>query len=210
MQPITHVILGQPPAPLRTALSVIGERLYGLTAKTPIFRDTPDRIATSCVFLSLVVCDTLRQAGFTAEPRPCALAVEKRGVHQLVIGNPTDKDANAWSWAGHLIVCAEGVLIDPSLGQARRPEWPRLPDIAAAPLFTPPRDGSLDNRPMPLLSAMIHAAEGFRALWFDTPENTRWIGSPDTQPDRRRRLADKLSLAIGAAIQRDPTRHRTE
>ena len=193
---VTHQIIGTPPARLHRALMVIGGRLYPLAAKTPAFRAQPERLRISCVFLALSVRDALRSAGFQAEVRSVALAVEKAGVRQVVIGSPADRDAGPGSWAGHLVVLAEGFLIDPSVGQARRPEWKDLTDILTAPCFDPPRAGSLDEQPMTLLSALIGRQEGVRMLWYDSPENQRWEKGGDARPDRRYRLVEKLTAAL--------------
>src|SRR5436190_5914768 len=122
-----------PPAKLLKALAVIADRLHPVLAKGGF------RTHDSCVLLSLAVRDFLQAIDFTdAVATPVTVVVREfkpggEQGHSLGIGVPGDRAVAPERWAGHMVVTLPkcGWLIDTTLYQAARPQWPELPGMVA-------------------------------------------------------------------------------
>lgn len=91
---------------------------------------------TSCITAALAVRDFLRSIGVTAEVKSVVMDIRNPNVMRAgTCGAPESVGPSAREmkgWHGHLVVVLpnDGILIDPTFGQFRRPwcEW--IPDVA--------------------------------------------------------------------------------
>lgn len=189
-------VLEMPPVDLARALAVIAEYLHAEYDAAPwIARQ--DKSKESCILASLAVRDFLFRAGFRdAELRACVFAIiaEKNGerLHSLGIGNPQGPDPKIkHRWDGHAVVTAGGWLIDTTLYQAVRPQWPTLPGMMAMPLAKP----GLTFWDLPVLAG-LEGSDGDADIamgWLDQPTNKSWKSAPDKLRKRHwREVADRL------------------
>jgi hypothetical protein len=204
-----QVVGGQPPAKLVKALAVIAHVLHPAFSRLP-FMAHPDKSKESCVLSSLTVRDFLWKIGFReATVAPVyvivrALDRDGREIHSVgcgdhaaipiqarVHGHVTDTK-NYWS--GHLVVLVKGWLIDPTLYQANRKEWPELPGMVAAPVFMDERGG------MVLVSgSSAKRDDGSEVLlsWWAQPHNRRWKDGGDAKKERRVAVVKELVKRFG-------------
>ncbi|MBK1666738.1 hypothetical protein CKO28_01590 [Rhodovibrio sodomensis] len=184
------VAFTDPPSDLLPILRVIGHDLHRILGKK---NSVPEgRSRRSCIWASLTVRDLLRHSGFPdAEVAPCLLRIQ--GVdpeaelrRELVIGEEPDNPGDP-GWTGHLVVIARDWMIDPTLGQARRPWWRKLPEIAATPTIDP-----ADR-----ISFILSADRTTAVEWVARPDLDDWQTAPDAARERRlvevRKLARKLA-----------------
>ena len=193
------MIVAEPPPPrLAQALAVIAEYLHPALDMSPMA--IPGKSRISCILCSLVVRDFLFRGGFRdAQLRPVVFVIraedeDGRELHSLGVGNPQGPDprkGNAWD--GHAVVTAGGWLIDTTLYQANRPQWPALPGMLAVPLMD---DLGLKVMGLPMLSGFVGAGPSESRIdlaWGDQPTNKLWRDAPDAQrPVARRRVVDFL------------------
>lgn len=175
-----------PPPRLAKALTVIGSQLRGrLLIEGYATKD-------SCILTALVVRDVLLEIGFhDAQVLPVTFivrATDARGMplHSLAVGESFNKDAPG-RWVGHLVTVMRhtGWLIDPTLEQARRPQWPMLTAQAAVPLRTPVR---LRKQTRPIAGfALEDGATGRKveATWLAMSGRGDWQNAPDSIASRR-------------------------
>jgi hypothetical protein len=185
-----HVLEPYPPAKLLKALAVIADTMHASFDADPGIKLFYSR--RGCVLSSLTVRDFLVQLGFKAIVRPVATVIwaERDGkmLHSLAIGAPHDKRTLPESWKGHLVVTVKfplagtEFLVDTTLYQCRRPQWPALPGMLALPVATKPVRGwwGLD------LFASATMGEDVLIAWFDHPKNKSWSRGPDGRDPYRR------------------------
>jgi len=193
-------VVGLPPARLTAALAILAEHFHE-TAKQIMWRSPPNKSKESCILCAAAVRDFLFRAGWRdAELRPVVFAciAERDGelLHSLGIGNPKGPDpAIVHRWDGHAVVLAGGWLIDPTLYQAKRPAWPSLPGMIAAPLSEPGHT----FWGLPMLTGFECADPENGAVvamgWLDQPHNRKWKQAPDYQ--RRRYWQTIASVLLG-------------
>lgn len=203
-------VIGMPPAKLVKALAVIAAGLHPLYASLPWIK--PGHSRTACILTSLTVRDFLFRIGFTdAEVAPCMFAIRAfRGVeqlHSLGLGDPDPRQHSkigkeSRGWPGHLVVKLPKAewLIDTTLFQARRPQWPDLPGMLAVPLIESRDPAHRYYEMFPLSGAVGVNDDGTTVdiLWLDQPKNKWWRQSPDGRDRRRRQLVvDALVRQFG-------------
>jgi len=175
-----------PSTRLLKALGIVARHLHDTFDRDPRFDLLYSRRA--CVLASLTVRDFLRHLGFAAQVCPVATVVwaERDGqkLHSVGIGAPHDQRRRDGYWCGHLVATVEGLLIDPTLYQAKRPAWPELPGMMAIPLMPRPwRRGWWGLKIM----AGLDLPDGTTLVgWFDNPRNDDWRRGPDALDDKRR------------------------
>lgn len=147
----------------------------------------------SCILSTLAVRDYLRMIGIPAVAAPVYLSVRavdkatdteiwSAGVgDHIAAGQGRDSEGNGWS--GHLVAVMPtlGWFIDPTLDQMRRPHWPSLPCMAAAPLDPAWRQ---PGGKFGLMGADLDDRTIF-VVWTSQPHNKAWRHAPDAVPDRR-------------------------
>jgi len=183
------------PSPrLETALAAISAYLH--PACDVVY--PPGYSKGGCILCSHIVRDFLSGVGFIAKVMPVGLVIwaTERGVelHSICVGMPalTAPDAirpERRGWDGHMVVLVHDggstpLLIDTTLGQARRPQWPELPTMIASDTiaagerhkFTLSGHGALAgcDHHDPLRDYKLHIR------WFATPRNDVWKGTPDS------------------------------
>lgn len=192
-------VAGPPPGKLAAALTIIATHLHDEFDRAG--HTKPDKSKESCILASATVREFLFRAGFRdAEMRPCVFVIiaEKHGefLHSLGIGNPKGPDPKITGrWDGHAVATASGWLIDTTLYQAKRAQWPALPGMVAAPLIPPGDGGELFG--LPIVSGLVGKDPQNDAdvtlAWLDQPTNKSWKTAPDYQRKRdRSAIADRL------------------
>ena len=194
---------GKPPLKLTKALTVISEMLHPTWAFDHL--DGSDISKTSCVLASLTVRDFLFRAGLrdaAVEPVFTYMEAQQDGamIHNLGIGKPDVPASSPNHWAGHMVVVLReaGFLIDTTLYQAQRPQWPDLPNMIATPLNG---DGKFLGAYQALGGLHIPPDEtgySFDIAWFHVPQNTGWKKAPDVENMRRKRklIVEKMTATL--------------
>jgi hypothetical protein len=169
----------------------------------------------ACIMSALTVRDALQQLGYSARVKPVALLLRavKGGqmLHSLGVGlrdiHGFDAVAQGTGWDGHLVVIAEGHLIDPMLPKYRREAWAdALPEhVRALPLA--PHNLKLK----PIISAkaqrVVAAFERtrddylFQAVWFAAPGNNEWHGTRAATEDRTDFVRELVENGIRDGLQ---------
>jgi hypothetical protein len=186
------LVCGRPPLKLTKALAVISDMLH--RTWTFDMLDGFDISKRSCVLSSLTVRDFLFQSGIhdaVVEPVFTYMEARQDGVtiHNLGIGKPDEPASSPKHWAGHMVVVSReaGYLIDTTLYQAQRPQWPDLPNMIAAPLNG---DGKVFGEFNALGGLQIPpdvTGYSFDLAWLHTPDNVEWKRAPDVENMRRKR-----------------------
>jgi hypothetical protein len=187
-------------AKLTKALAVVASVLHpAYDALLP----TKDKSKESCVLCSLTVRDFLWKIGFK-DARVTTVylalrAVDAQGneVHSAGVGDhlsgrvPLAPSAGRpreerGYWNGHMVVevPSEATLIDCTLFPMRRPAWPKLPGMIAAPIFEGPPSFGMEH-----ISAIAIDQENGNMLnmWWVREPNERWRDGGDAK-DRALRL----------------------
>lgn len=194
---------GQPPAKLIKALAVVSAYLHPAFERQPWI--VPGKAKRSCVLCSLAVRDFLWKVGFKeASVAPVyvivrAIAEDGTEIHSAGAGDHAAIPAQAavhghvvdtrYDWSGHLVVLVNGWLVDTTLYQAQRPQWPELPGMIAAPLLMDDRSG------MTLVSGSYAKRDDGSELllsWWAQPHNTRWRSAGDAKKERRAAVVKEL------------------
>jgi len=182
--------IGNPSPPLAGALAFLGDRLH-----PTIEEKTKCEIGYSwgaCILSSLVARDVLRGLGFTADEAPVIFRIRKRCGDrlnkELFIGDPSHSNAPRM-WNAHMVVLVESLLVDFTLAQAWRWEWPHLPRMLAATVCKD--GGSLDGK-FPRLLQLGDDPDEVEASWFHHPAKTDWKAVPDARPRFRKGAVRKL------------------
>ena len=191
------LLLADPPARTRAALDLIGDRLHPELAKHP---KVGARSQQACILAALTVRDLLLAAGQRARVRPCRVQILRRDpegtpTHELVIGDPDDTHASG-HWNGHMIVETGELAIDPTLGQARRPQWPDLPLMLALPTLS--SRGGVDDADPPGDAPITHLRSADRDVevrWWPLDDKS-WTGAPDARAQRRRKAVQNLAQKL--------------
>ena len=194
------LVCGKPSLKLTKALAVIADLLHDEWA-----RDGYAVSKRSCVLSSLCVRDFLFQAGIrdaVVEPVFTYMEAQQDGVmtHNLGIGKPDEPASSPSHWPGHMVVVSrqEGYLIDTTLYPARRPHWPDLPNMIAAPLNGSGRVFGEFNALGGLHIPQDASGYSFDIAWLHTPLNVSWKRAPDVNNLRRKRkrIVDKMTQTL--------------
>jgi hypothetical protein len=193
-----------PPAKLLKALAVIADTLHPVFDADTTIRPFASR--GSCVLSSLTVRDFLIGIGFKAFLQPVAAVIWAQGpdgkqLHSLAIGAPHDGDSCPLDnrWNGHAVVTVKfrgsEYLIDTTLYQVRRKQWPELPGMIALPTIpAAERVRSWWGLGVFATASMDDIFVG----WFDNPKNKAWEQGPDGRdPFRRASAIRKLTERFG-------------
>lgn len=168
----------------------------------------------SCILASLAVRDFLWKKGFSeASVVPVyivirATDVEGNELHSLGCGDhsampwtkPTDPVDTDRRWSGHAVVLLPklGWLVDTTLFQAKRPQWPGLPGMMAVPIYREARpfvDGLAQLGGVTAVNR--DNGSSVEVLWLAQPTNKRWRTAPDANPHRRAPVVKKLVEQFG-------------
>lgn len=186
------VVFGDPSSVLLSALKIIGNDMHTLLSK---HKDPKDQITSKerCVLASLTCRDFLLELGIEAEVSPCSLrisAIDKSGkpFRHLFLGDPESPDAKD-PLPGHMVVLADGFLVDTTIYQAIRPEWKMVPPMIAIPIQRLPTE--VDG--MSPLASFSGEEEGNNifAVWLDRPE-LDWEDAPDAAASLREAVVQEL------------------
>jgi hypothetical protein len=184
-------VVGMPPAKLAKALAVIADTLHPSFNANPKIK--PDHSKRSCVLCSLTVREFLTKIGFAdaAVASVATFLFADRGetrLHSAGIGSPEDHRKIDGNWCGHMVVTVAGYLIDTTLYQAMRPQWPDLTGQIAVPLYAP-EEPEVKMFDLALLAALSITEDDyeFNIGWCDRRINNGWRHGPDAR-DRLRRI----------------------
>jgi len=155
-----------------------------------------------CILCSLTVRDFLQDIGFKgARVQPVAFVVRtdtKAGktLHSLGIGVPQDQRQLKGKWNGHLVVIVDDWLIDTTLYQAQRPQWPALPGMMAIPLIPDPKFHK--NMAMVAGISLTNKEDNSTTIakWH-ARRNGGWVTAPDSMNSRRSLTVSMMASAFG-------------
>lgn len=197
------LVCGRPPLQMTKALAVIAEHLHPTWTFDVLGGYEISKF--SCVLSSLTVRDFLFTAGLrdaVVEPVFTYMEAQQNGetIHNIGIGKPDEPASSPKHWAGHMVVVLRdaGYLIDTTLYQAKRPQWPDLPNMIAAPLNGNGRVFGEFNALGGLHIPPDDTGYSFDIAWLHTPLNTTWKRVPDVENMRRKRklVVEKMSAAL--------------
>jgi hypothetical protein len=196
-------VIGTPPAKLLKAIAVISEMLHPSFNANPNIK--PDHSKRSCVLCSLTVRDFLQAIGF-ADASVASVSVvmfASRGskpLHSIGIGVPIDNRKIDGQWCGHMVATVAGWVIDTTLYQAKRPQWPDLTGQIAVPLY-PPGAAVVRMFDWPMITGFqLTKDDGYQFLtaWCDRKDNNTWHRGPDAVDiERRRPSVDAMVACFG-------------
>lgn len=191
------VTIGEPSPQLNVALQFLGENLHPVLDQVKILPRGWSRSA--CILCSLTVRDFLRACGIAAEVRSVAAFIfivePGKPLARLMIG-ADDTVAKPGIWPGHMVVTAEGFLIDTTMHGIDHPRV-RCPRMAAVPL-------AKTNQPVVNGHAVIADFSvktrdlGLQITWLDRSEND-WRQQPDACAKKHRRKV--LAKLLNARMQ---------
>ena len=198
-------VAGDFPPKVIKALAAIADALH------PAF-DRQDWIAPgwskqSCVLTSLTCRDFLLGLGYVdARVRSCALVVRAeeagRELHSLGIGDvPGQPPTPAGRWNGHMVVTVPSVrlLLDTTIYQAIRPQWPALTGMMAALILPQPGSFTVFGK-RPIAGTELRdddRAYAANLLWLDDRSNRVWRSGGDAQEWRRQVTLAALRDSFG-------------
>jgi hypothetical protein len=198
-------VAGDFPAKVMKALAAIADALH------PAF-DRQDWIAPgwskqSCVLTSLTCRDFLAGLGFIdAVVSPCALVVRAeeagRELHSLGVGDiPGQPATPAGRWNGHMVVTVPSVrlLLDTTIYQSIRPQWPALTGMMATQLLAQPASFTVYGK-HPIAGIELREedrAYAVNVLWLDDRSNRVWRRGGDAQEWRRQVTLGALRDSFG-------------
>lgn len=204
-------VTDHPPERLALAIEIIG--LYLHQAYAAERRIGEGLSQKSCILMAATVRDFLYRVGFRdAQVRPVVFFIEAirndEVIKQLGIGNPEGPQKREDAFDGHMIVTAEGWLIDPTLFHATpREQWPTFPTMMAQPLFK--GDPAIEWFGLPVLTggAVPENDQGnlVRWAWLDQPINTDYLTSGDWRKKfKRERVTDLMVRIFRAKEKAEP------
>ena len=197
-------IVGEPPLKFIKALAAVAAALH------PAFDEIvrPGQSKESCVLCSLTVRDFLWKVGFkdarvvTVYTVIRAVGDDGVEIHSLgvgdhngtvpTLGGRTLKDTPE-RWSGHMVVevPSAGYIVDTTMYQMMRPQWPVLTGMLATPIE---RDGThsfgLDN--LADVGATQPDGSMVAVRWLLQP-NERWRAAPDAERARRAPVVKALA-----------------
>lgn len=198
-------VVGRPPAKLIKALAVIADSLHAEYARLPWIAHA-NKSKESCVLCSLTVRDFLFKIGFTdvvVAPVYCVIRAMKEDgqlLHSLAIGETNlSAPKRHGRWNGHMVVLlpTDGYLIDTTLYPARRPQWPELPTMIAAPINRAVAGQIFGLSPLAGLSFGALDGAGGDIVWLDQPKNKLWRDGSDAKKPRRQTVVNALVQKFG-------------
>lgn len=209
------LVCGQPERQLKTALKTIALYLHPLWAFDHF--DGSEISKQSCVLCSLTARDFLFQCGFKDVKVTTVFTVmqalqDGEVTYSLGIGKPGEKPNGPGRWPGHMVVeiPSIGLIVDTTLYQAKRPQWPDLPGMIATPTN---RTGTLFDHPvMAAISTAEDKGYQFSVWWLEVGGNDGWKGSPDAERHRRRRkqVVEKLLIRFKSHLRSEEIAQRHE
>ena len=177
-------------------------------------RIVPGASKGSCIMSALTARDLMWKLGWKdAAIMPVYLRVEgwhgDKGLWSVGVGDhdtfhahhsrpgfkPLVDRTTGPGWNGHAVVIspAANVLIDPTIGQCRRDQWPTLPEMLVVELLpdTPSPNLMPSHAPIIGFDWVEHQdvpetrADRVRVHYTAQPFNTRWRDAPDAERTRR-------------------------
>jgi hypothetical protein len=205
-------IFGSPQDRFVAAMKIVSSHLH------QGFRPTFGEISkNSCVLASLTVRDFLFRAGFrdvVARPVRVLMRASREGkeLNSVGVGYQHEGKGDPRRWAGHMAVYSPSLnyLVDTTLFQAQRKDWPFLPGMIAVPLRDSPNDQVIFGL-KPITGMSIEIPEdnySFEIVWVDDPKNNTWKNAPDRSKRRREAVVEAM-LSAFATAEREPTKKET-
>ena len=161
---------------------------------------------------SLTARDFLRRVGFrdaVVAPVYFTISASRSGeeIHSLGVGDhvaagQADLPLYGNGWNCHLVVTVGGRLVDTTLYQVQRPQWPGLPGMVAVRLAGRQHKPMFGHAPIAGARAMDGRAL-VEMLWLDQPDNRSWRHGPDTAPQRR---VNVIRQMMAIAVRKVPWR----
>jgi hypothetical protein len=148
---------------------------------------------STCILTSYALDDVLRRMGINSYPLRVEGAVSPNevGLKGTLLGRPGGKAAKPGMWNGHLVVAIEKEwLLDPTLDQANRREWPACARVG--PAVVKLNDEFWDGKPVFIsmndsLVRYVHVKQHGFAKW------------PAARPSHWRALANRIMAKATAA-----------
>lgn len=190
------VVVGTIPARLVAPLEFLGNNLHSTLDDGKGRHAGWSRVA--CIATSLIVRDFLTALHIRADVRSVAAyafaTLNGTKYPERALGAPSDRiEPNQWQ--GHIVVVAEGVLIDTTLRGLDTPGVSSLPRMIALPIVT--GGGTING--LGVIADLSVKAENvdLRLAWVDRPEHQGWRERPDAlKIDRRRELTSMLLRSL--------------
>jgi hypothetical protein len=204
-------IFGSPEDRLVDAMKIVSSHLH--QKFQPIFGEISKN---SCVLASLTVRDFMFRAGFrdvVVRPVRVLMRASRGGkeVNSVGVGYQHEGKGDPRRWAGHMAVYSPSLnyLIDTTLFQAQRKDWPFLPGMIAVPLRNTSSDQVIFGlKPITGMSIDIPDDDySYEIVWLDDPKNNTWKTAPDTSKRRRKpvvnAMLDALTTAERTSLQKE-------
>jgi hypothetical protein len=152
-----------------------------------------NRCRNTCILTSYALDDVLRRLGMHSYPLRVKAAVSPNelGLKGTLLGRPGGKATKPGMWNGHLAVAIEKEwLLDPTLDQANRREWPACARVG--PAVVKLNDEFWDGKPVFILM------NGSLVRYFHVKQNG-FAKAPDARPSHWRELAHRIMAKVTAA-----------
>jgi hypothetical protein len=199
-------VQGKPPGKLVKALSIIASTMHQEFDRQDWI--LAGKSKESCVMSSLAVRDFFRRIGFTdVQMTPVYLAIEAhdkdgKTIHSLGVGDHVaagQAPAEGEGWDGHVCVRIPkfSYLVDTTVYQTIRPQWPDLPGMFAMPYERDPEQKQFGLTPMAGIARTADNGDQMKIVWLDQPANQSWRKAPDREIERRRNIVNTMVKKFG-------------
>ena len=146
------------------------------------YKVVPEEYRTYCAFTSEIIQKALTHFGVTCERVPCQIWYT-RPDHIYVIGFLGKETASKWD--GHVVCCAEGVVIDAAIHHFEREFGLAVPWMVTVPML---------SFPTPALAQMNMSITD--AIWWQPPPE----GAHTSLPDEPQALVQQYAEALIKAL----------
>jgi hypothetical protein len=153
-----------------------------------------NRSRSTCVLTSFALHDVLQRLGYNSRPLRIEAAVfpDDRKFCGTILGGWSGcrRAASLGKWWGHLAVLVEKEwLLDPTLDQANKKEWPR--SMHVGPLAV-----RLSERFWTERGSVLVRTNGCTVRFSPHPRQTGFVNAGDARPSHWKPLAERIFQAV--------------
>lgn len=163
---------------------------------------------TACIRASLVVRDYLAALGFNAKVMPVGVVIRAyehttelhslgigMAAAQAALGHKLPPDYKSDGWDGHLVAIVqdrERLLIDASIGQARRAAWADLPSMVVTGVVAPGDRHKIGGAMAVLTNIEARPGYWMQVQWLPAIRNKAWRYAPEARPEVRAGIVSEM------------------